>query len=111
MQSFGEVSCNACVTADRYCFSTVALVGDWIEKGAFMTKIAELSNTEFEKELAALARMVTHARQSASDLKIGMPTYCLDMALAAILEEMELHGVDLRKVAAKEATRLAEAFH
>jgi hypothetical protein len=87
------------------------LVGDWIEKGAFMTKhVSALSNTEFEKELAALARMVTHARQSASELKIGMTTYCLDMALAAILEEMELHGIDLRKVAAKDAIPL-EAFH
>lgn len=63
-----------------------------------MTKeISTISSTDFEKELFALARMVTHARQSAQALDIAMPTYCLDVALAAILEEMEMHGIDLRK--------------
>jgi len=60
-------------------------------------QISTASSTEFEKELAALARMVTHARQCAQDLGITMPAYCLDVALAAIIEEMEMHGVDLRK--------------
>lgn len=63
-----------------------------------MTKqISTTDCTDFEKELFALARMVTHARQSAQELEIAMPVYCLDVALAAILEEMELHGIDLRK--------------
>jgi DNA polymerase I-like protein with 3'-5' exonuclease and polymerase domains len=61
-------------------------------------QVSAITDTEFEKELAALARMVTHARQSANELRITMPVYCLDMALASILEEMELHGIDLKKV-------------
>jgi hypothetical protein len=77
-----------------------------------MTKeLSAAKNSDFEKELAALARMVTHARQSASDLKIAMPAYCLEMALAAILEEMELHGVDLGKTAGKDKHVAAAAFH
>ena len=55
--------------------------------------------------------MVTHARQSAHELQIAMPTYCLDMALAAILEEMELHGVDLKKAAKKDKLGVPAAFH
>ena len=60
-------------------------------------RMSTMNSKEFEKELVALARMVTHARQSAHDLGTTMPTYCLDLALAAILEEMEMHGIDLRK--------------
>ena len=63
-----------------------------------MTKhISATTSIDFEKELLALARMVTHARQSAADLDIAMPTYCLDVAMAAILEEMEMHGINVRK--------------
>ncbi|MDB5525025.1 MAG: hypothetical protein JWM58_2788 [Rhizobium sp.] len=77
-----------------------------------MTKdLSTVNETDFAKELAALARMVTHARQSASELRIDMPTYCLDMALAAILEEMELHGVDLQKVTKKDKLGVPAAFH
>lgn len=77
-----------------------------------MTKeFSAANNTDFEKELSALARMVTHARQSASDMQIAMPTYCLDMALAAILEEMELHGIDLKKVGKKDKLGVPAAFH
>jgi hypothetical protein len=77
-----------------------------------MTKeLSTAKNSDFEKELAALARMVTHARQSANDLQIAMPTYCLDMALAAILEEMELHGVDLGKASNRAKLVTAGAFH
>lgn len=77
-----------------------------------MTKqLSTTENPEFEKELAALARMVAHARQSANELKIPMPTYCLDMALAAILEEVELHGVDLAKAGKPEALPATAACH
>jgi hypothetical protein len=60
-------------------------------------EISAVSSTEYEKELHALARMVTHARHSAQDLGATMPTYCLDVALAAIIEELEMHGLDLPK--------------
>lgn len=77
-----------------------------------MTKdVLAAKNSDFEKELAALARMVTHARQSASELQIAMPTYCLDMALAAILEEMELHGIDLKKASKREKLGMVAPFH
>jgi hypothetical protein len=77
-----------------------------------MTKeLSAAKNSDFEKELAALARMVTHARQTANDLQIAMPAYCLDMALAAILEEMELHGVDLGKAGNKGKSMAVGAFH
>nr|WP_246745993.1 MULTISPECIES: hypothetical protein [unclassified Ciceribacter] len=39
--------------------------------------------------MAALARMLTFARTSASDLKLDLPVYCLDMALTAVLAEAE----------------------
>lgn len=77
-----------------------------------MTKqISTVSSTEFEKELAALARMVTHARQTAQDLGTTMPTYCLDVALAAIIEEMEMHGVDLRKGEMKTDTGITAHYN
>ena len=55
--------------------------------------------------------MITHARQSANDLHIAMPVYCLDMALAAILEEMELHGIDLKKVGSTNGAGIPVGFH
>jgi len=77
-----------------------------------MTKqLSAVKSSDFEKELTALARMVTHARQSANELQVTMPTYCLDMALAAILEELELHGVDLKKVSKDEKIGAVAAFH
>lgn len=77
-----------------------------------MTKdVFAAKNSDFEKELAALARMVTHARQSANELQIAMPTYCLDMALAAILEEMELHGIDLKKINKREKLGMVAPYH
>lgn len=69
------------------------------------------NDPEYAKELAALARMVTFARQTASDLNVGMPTYCLEMALAAILEELEVRGVDLNALTKKDSFGIPEAFH
>ncbi len=74
-------------------------------------RLSTAEKSEFEKELAALARMVAHARQTANELKIAMPTYCLDMALAAILEEVELHGVDLAKAGKQDPFVAAAACH
>ena len=74
-------------------------------------KLSAAHDTDFEKELMALARMVTHARQSANNLQLAMPTYCLDMALAAILEEIELHGVDLKKAGKNEPAGAPAGFH
>jgi hypothetical protein len=54
---------------------------------------------EFAKELAALARLVTYARLSAQSLNIAFPTYCLDLTLGAVLDEMRQIGVDTRIMA------------
>lgn len=40
------------------------------------------------KELASLARLVTFARLRAKELNVQFPTYCLDLALGAIIQEM-----------------------
>ncbi|WP_051776952.1 hypothetical protein [Pseudorhizobium pelagicum] len=40
------------------------------------------------RELVSLARLVTYARNSAKDLNVEFSTYCLDLALGALLEEM-----------------------
>jgi tRNA A-37 threonylcarbamoyl transferase component Bud32 len=67
--------------------------------------IAEQSG-DFQKELAALARMVTFARQTAQDLNVSFPTYFLDMALASILDELKIAGVDVSAV-----PRTVEVMH
>lgn len=64
-----------------------------------MTNMIVEQSEDFQKELAALARIVTFARQSASDLNVAFPTYFLDMALAAVLDEMKIAGVDVSSVA------------
>ena len=45
------------------------------------------------RELASLARLVTYGRNSAKDLKIEFSTYCLDLALGSLLEELSRCGV------------------
>jgi hypothetical protein len=53
---------------------------------------SDIEVLDYHQELAALARLVTYARQSAQALNIEFPTYCLDLALAAVLEQ--LNGVN-----------------
>lgn len=45
------------------------------------------------RELLSLARLVTYARNSAKDLKVEFPTYCLDLALGSLIEEISKCGV------------------
>jgi hypothetical protein len=42
-----------------------------------------------EKELLALARLVTYARDSAKTLNVEGVQYCLELALASLLKEAE----------------------
>lgn len=44
-------------------------------------------------ELISLARLVTYARNSAKDLKVDFSTYCLDLALGSLVEEISKCGV------------------
>lgn len=46
------------------------------------------------KELASIARMITYARQSARGLNAEFPTWCLDLALGAVLQEMYTSGLE-----------------
>ncbi|MCW2307376.1 hypothetical protein [Rhodobium gokarnense] len=50
---------------------------------------ATVSETETEREIAAIARMIAFARQSAHAQALDLVTYCLDTALAAALEELD----------------------
>ncbi len=45
------------------------------------------------RELVSLARLVTYARNSAKDLKVEFSTYCLDLALGSLIEEISKCGV------------------
>lgn len=42
-----------------------------------------------EKELLALARLVSYARDSAKSLNVEGVQYCLELALASLLQEVE----------------------
>ncbi|PWW03565.1 hypothetical protein DFR52_101246 [Hoeflea marina] len=42
------------------------------------------------KELAALANMMTYAKQTASDLGASLPAYYLDMAIGALREQARM---------------------
>ncbi|WP_246304493.1 hypothetical protein [Ensifer sesbaniae] len=45
-----------------------------------------------EKELLALARLVTYARDSAKTLNVEGVQYCLELALASLLKEAGEYG-------------------
>ena len=53
---------------------------------------------DFLKEMAAIARMITMARQQANDLGADFPTYCLDLALGAVLQVMEQSGAEISPI-------------
>lgn len=44
------------------------------------------------KELMSIARLISYARQSAENVNAVFPVQCLDMALAAILQEIDSTG-------------------
>jgi hypothetical protein len=68
-------------------------------------------DVDLAKELAALARLVTFARQSAQSLKVAFPTYCLDLALGAVLEEMKDIGMDTTRVMANDSYGIPGGYH
>lgn len=49
-------------------------------------------NSDSLKELASIARLITYARQSAKELNVEFPVWCLDLALGAVLQEMYAGG-------------------
>lgn len=50
-------------------------------------------------DLAALARLVTYARNSAKDLQLEFSTYCLDLALGSLVEEISKCGANDAEIA------------
>ncbi|MDC7746124.1 MULTISPECIES: hypothetical protein [Rhizobium] len=45
------------------------------------------------KELVSLARLVAYARENARDLNAEFSAYCLDLALGALLQDLDRRGV------------------
>lgn len=72
--------------------------------------IAEQSEG-FHEELAALARIVAFARQTAQDLNVSFPAYCLDMALGAILDELKVAGADISALAGTTDAGQIKGYH
>jgi hypothetical protein len=52
-----------------------------------------------EKELLALARLVTYARDSAKTLNVEGVQYCLELALASLLKEASKFGRSASRIA------------
>ena len=66
---------------------------------------------EGDREIAAIARMIAFARQSAHVQELGLVTYCLDMALAAALEELDKSAANSREVPAHADALCGEVVH
>ncbi|MBX5159097.1 MULTISPECIES: hypothetical protein [unclassified Rhizobium] len=47
------------------------------------------------KELVSLARLVAYARENARDLNAEFSAYCLDLALGALMQDLDRSGVSL----------------
>lgn len=77
------------------------------------TKSSEYAAIELEdrvSDLAAIARLITYARESCKQLDVMNSAYCLDQALSSLLEELakcgvrDVNGVVLEKSAARLAS-------
>lgn len=58
------------------------------------------NNDEQLKELASLARLVAYARENAKELNSEFSVYCLDLALGALLQDLENNGINIPAAAA-----------
>jgi hypothetical protein len=68
---------------------------------------------ERQKELASLARMVAFVRRTAQELNVQLPTYCLGMALDAVIDEMKVAGIDVASIVAADdyPTMIVTGYH
>ena len=57
--------------------------------------IAAQRSDEDLKNLASLARFVAYARENAKELNAEFTAYCLDLALGALLQDLDRSGVFL----------------
>lgn len=64
-----------------------------------------------QKELAALVRMIAFARQTALDLNLQLPSYCLEIAMDAVIEELKVAGVDVRSIAGNDEIAPLSMYH
>lgn len=63
------------------------------------------------EELAAIARMIAFTRRNARELQLEALVYCLDVALAAALEAMEITDLDKKDLAADIDAHPEPHFH
>ena len=54
-----------------------------------MTTFTQDHDPEVSKELEALVRLLSYARQTSVTLDREFTTYCLDLALASIFEDLQ----------------------
>lgn len=73
--------------------------------------LALASHEDRAKELAALARMVCFARQSADALQVPLALHCLDMTLWSLIEEMENAGVNVSAIVGKKVMSAVKELH
>ncbi|RUM00809.1 hypothetical protein [Rhizobium chutanense] len=55
------------------------------------------------KELVSLARLVAYARENARDLNAEFSAYCLDLALGALLQDLDRSGVSFSHESGQDA--------
>ncbi|ANM13513.1 MULTISPECIES: hypothetical protein [Rhizobium] len=67
--------------------------------------IAPKSDEEL-KELVSLARLVAYARENARDLNAEFSAYCLDLALGALLQDLDRSGVSLSPESGQDSSLL-----
>jgi hypothetical protein len=72
--------------------------------------VIDIRNAKSEeqlKELASLARLIAFARENARELNAEFPAHCLDMALNALLQDLQGSAAP---AIAEEGQRLEAAF-
>lgn len=73
------------------CYVPVTEDGDKVMRRPIKSLTTKNSEASIQ-ELASLARMIVFARQTAKDLGIEFPTYLLDLAHGAVIEELQRAG-------------------
>lgn len=64
-----------------------------------------------QKELAALARMIAFTRRTALDLNVQLSSYCLGIAMDAVIEELRIAGVDTASISIVDENTQSSLYH
>lgn len=57
------------------------------------TQMPSAQDADLQREMAAMIDLVSFARRQANNLKLEFPTYCLNLALGSLFEELEKRGL------------------